>query len=126
MNKVLLYGRVSQKSELRKTNNDISVINITVATGYGEKVTFVPVVIWSKQAEMINNYVDKGDRIVVEGHVSSSKNTRNDITSVEYKITADMITLVETKKEKTNDNFEDDIPEEKIEYLETTDTDLPF
>lgn len=126
MNKVMLYGRISQKSELRKTSSNISVINITVATGYGEKVTFVPIVAWNNQADMVNLYVDKGDRISIEGHISSSKSIRNDITTVEYKVTADMINLVETKKEKTSNNFNEDTPQEDIQHVDSEDNDLPF
>lgn len=121
MNRVILYGRVSQKSELRKTSNETPVINITIATGYGDKVTFVPVVCWGKQADMVNAYVDKGDRLAIEGHISSNKNTRNDQNIIEYKVTADMITLVETKKEKGN-TIEPDFP--KVD--EPKNDDLPF
>lgn len=122
MNRVLLYGRVSQKSELRKTSNDNPVVNFNIATGYGEKVTFVPVVAWGSAAEIVDKYVNKGDRLSVEGHITMSKNIRNDIEINEYKVTANVVELVETKKEKEqNDPNTNNNPEPKV-----TNDDLPF
>lgn len=124
MNKVHLYGRVSQISELRYTNSNIAVINFSVATGFGDRVTFVPVTAWAKQAELVSNFLGKGNRVLVEGRITSNKNVRNDVEYTEHKVTADFVEFVETKAEKDGvkpEDFEVEQPEPK-----DNDADLPF
>lgn len=124
MNKVHLYGRVSQISELRHTNSNIAVINFNVATGFGDRVTFVPVTAWAKQAELVDNFLHKGDRVIVEGRITSNKMVKNDVEFTDHKVTADFVEFVETKAEKdgvTPEDFKVEQPEPKV-----TDADLPF
>lgn len=124
MNKVQLYGRVSYKGELRKTSSDLPVINISVATGYGDRVTFVPVTIWSKQADIVQAYVNKGDRVLIEGRVSASNTTRDDKKFTEYKVTADFVHLVETKKDKQDDVAPQDFAPDPVK--DVLDDGMPF
>ena len=136
MNKVTLFGRVSQKSELRQTSSGTDVINFSVATGYGERVTFVPVTAWNKQAGVISQYVNKGDQVLVEGHITASNNVRHDVKITEYKVTADFVHLIGSKSdgggkdsfettEKNPYDYQLKEPERKAPPVDT-DSDLPF
>jgi len=127
MNKVQVYGRVSQKSEIRKTGNGTPVINISVATGYGDKVTFIPITVWSKQADIVQAYVNKGDRLLVEGHITANKLTKNDIEFTDHKVTADFVHLVETKKDKQTEATPEDFRTNAEKAVDAVvESDLPF
>ena len=126
MNKVQVYGRVSQKSEIRKTSNGTPVININVATGYGDKVTFIPITVWSKQADIVQAYVNKGDRILVEGRITANKIVKNDVEFTDHKVTADFVHLVETKKDKQEPTPQDFRSEAEKAVDAITESDLPF
>jgi len=115
MNRVQIYGRIANDFTVRETQSGTPVVNINVATGYGDRVEFIPITVWSNQAKIIADYCKKGDRIAIEGHISSSENTRNDVKFREYRVTADFVHLVESKsepKEVTPESFvsDDDIP----------------
>jgi len=116
MNRVQLLGRIANDFTVRETQSGTPVVNINIATGYGDRVEFVPVTVWSRQAEIIRDYCKKGDRIAVEGHVSSSENTRDDKKFREYRVTADFVHLIESKPKE-----EDVTPEDFV-----SDDDIPF
>ena len=127
MNKVQVYGRVSQKSEIRKTGNGTPVINISIATGYGDKVTFIPITVWNKQADIVQAYVNKGDRLLVEGHITANKLTKNDIEFTDHKVTADFVHLVETKKDKQTEATPEDFRTNAEKAVDAVvESDLPF
>jgi len=127
MNKVQVYGRVSQKSDIRKTGNGTPVINISIATGYGDKVTFIPITVWNKQADIVQAYVNKGDRLLVEGHITANKLTKNDIEFTDHKVTADFVHLVETKKDKQTEATPEDFRTNAEKAVDAVvESDLPF
>lgn len=100
MNKVQIYGRVAFKSVLRQTGNGTDVINLSIATGYGESVTFLPVTLWDRQAVIVNDFVSVGHRLLVEGHITENKFVKDGIGFTDHIVTADFVHLVETKKDK--------------------------
>ena len=74
VNKVELLGRVGAQPEMRYTPNGTAVTRFSLATDRrrqdGEKDTdWHDIVCWSKQAEAVNEYVGKGDRIYVAGRL---------------------------------------------------------
>ena len=80
-NKVLLMGRLTRDPELRYTPQGTPVTEIGLAVNRrfteksGEKredTTFVDVTLWSKQAELVCNYLRKGQPIFIEGRLSLS------------------------------------------------------
>lgn len=114
MNRVQIYGRIANDFTVRETKSGTPVVNINVATGYGDRVEFIPITVWSNQAKIIGDYCKKGDRIAIEGHITSTESTHNDSKIKQYKVTADFVHLVETKsqEEPTPESFvkDDDIP----------------
>ena len=78
MNKAILMGRLAREPEIRTTQSGISVCNFTVACdrrtrgadgNYQNQADFIPCVAWRQQAEFINRYFGKGDRILVTGTI---------------------------------------------------------
>ena len=77
-NKVQLIGNVGQLPEVKTLENGKKVANLNLATNEtytnakGEKITNTQwhmLVAWGKSAEIIENYVKKGDEIAIEGKI---------------------------------------------------------
>jgi single-strand DNA-binding protein len=80
LNKVLLIGNLTKDPELRYTPGGTAVANLRIAvnrkfkdrTGeLKEDTCFVTVTAWDKQAEVCNQYLQKGRPIFVEGILQS-------------------------------------------------------
>ena len=75
MNKAILIGNVGKEPEIRKTQSGISVANFSLATSKkikGEdKTEWHRIVAWDKLAEIIENYVHKGDKLMIEGEIET-------------------------------------------------------
>lgn len=76
MNKILLTGRLTANPELRFTTNNIAVTSFTLAVDRNFKnesgnkeADFINIVAWNKKAELIHEYVQKGDLIGVIGRL---------------------------------------------------------
>lgn len=78
MNKAILMGRLARDPEIRTTQSGISVCNFTVACDrrsraadgtWQNQADFIPCVAWRQQAEFVNRYFSKGDRILVSGSI---------------------------------------------------------
>jgi single-strand DNA-binding protein len=80
LNKVLLIGNLTKDPELRYTPNGTAVANLRIAVNrkfkdrsgeLKEDTCFVTVTAWDKQAEICNQYLQKGRPIFVEGILQS-------------------------------------------------------
>lgn len=77
-NRVILVGNLTQDPELRYIPSGSAVVNFTVAinrvysTASGERkedTSFIPIVVWGKQAENCNQYLNKGRGVLIEGRL---------------------------------------------------------
>ncbi len=80
LNKVLLYGNMTKDPEVRALPSGIKVASFSLATNRTfkdkngqkqEKVDFHNVVVFGKQAELIEQYVKKGSPLYVEGRIET-------------------------------------------------------
>lgn len=85
MNKIFLIGNITKDQELSSTSNGISCANFSLAVkrshtdSDGERQTdFFPCVAWRKTAEVIADYVRKGDKIAVTGELQIREYTDRD------------------------------------------------
>ena len=83
MNKVMLIGNVGQEPEVRYVDHGVAVARLRLATtekGYTlQNGTQVPdrtdwhnVILWRKLAEVVEQYVHKGDKLYIEGRLRYS------------------------------------------------------
>jgi single-strand DNA-binding protein len=79
-NTVRLIGNVGQVPEIKETKNGKKLAKFSIATNEmyynskGEKVKktyWHNIVAWGKTAEIIDNYVDKGNEIAIEGKLTN-------------------------------------------------------
>lgn len=82
MNKVMLIGNVGSDPQIRYIDQNVCVAQLRLATtekGYTlQNGTQVPgrtewhtVIFWRKQAEIVEKYVHKGDKLYVEGKLQT-------------------------------------------------------
>jgi len=80
MNSVHLVGRIGQDPEIRQTNSQRSVVNLSLATrevwkdrdgGKQERTEWHKLVFWDARAELAFKYVKKGDLIGVDGRLQT-------------------------------------------------------
>jgi len=80
-NSVRLIGHLGDTPKVRKLESGKTVANFSIATNEiyrdsnGEKqseTTWHRLVAWGKQAEIVENYLQKGSEIAIEGKISNS------------------------------------------------------
>lgn len=76
LNKIILMGRLTRDTELRKTGNGTAVTSFTLAVDRdykpqdGERETdFIDIVAWRGTGEFVSKYFTKGRMAVVEGRL---------------------------------------------------------
>src|SRR5574344_1116982 len=81
INCVFLVGRLTRESELRYTNAGTAVSRFSLAvnrrkrTGdkWEDEVSFIDCVLWGKQAESLNPYLEQGKQICVSGELRQNR-----------------------------------------------------
>ena len=129
MNKAILIGNVGKEPEIRKTQSGISVANFSLATSKkikGEdKTEWHRIVAWDKLAEIIEKYVHKGDKIMIEGEIET-RDYENDGQKVyTTEIRAWNMEMLGGKPEG---NRNESVSNQKVNVsnLDDIDDDLPF
>lgn len=132
MNKVILVGRLTKDPELRRTNNDIPVVQFTVAVNRsyqsknGEKqADFINCVVWRQQAENFAKYMRKGSLIGIDGQIQTrSFDDNNGVKRYVTEVLCDQIHFLESKSARNGNagGFSDinqyDIPETNTQTSE--------
>lgn len=126
MNKVIISGRTTADIELKATQTGKSVASFTVAvdTGFGEnkQTSFLDVIAWEKMAELVSQYVHKGNKVLICGRLQAR--TWEDKDGKKRKATeivANEIEFIEAKKSDAAPAPNDS------NYTEIADdSDLPF
>ena len=136
LNRTVLVGRIVRDPELKRTTSGTSVTSFTVAidnptkTG-GEKTTsFIPCTCWSKTAENVAKYCQKGTLVGIDGRInqrSYEDKSGNKHSIVE--IIAETVQFLE--KKNANGDMPDDMPvpsDEEISHegIDASDDELPF
>ena len=71
MNKFIVTGNITKDAELRYTANDKAYSKFCIANneGYGDnkKATFIPVTIFNKMVENLEEYLIKGTKVNIVG-----------------------------------------------------------
>ena len=80
LNRVFLIGNLTKDPELRYTPSGTAVANLRLAVNHRFKdrsgelkqdTCFINVVVWDKQAENSNQYLQKGRSVLIEGRLQS-------------------------------------------------------
>lgn len=128
LNSIILMGRLTRDPELRKSSNDTSITNFTLAIdnpnidANGERgTTFIDARCFGKVAESVNEHVHKGSKVAVSGAFTSrSYLNKAGEKRVAYEIQVNSVEFLDPKPvdEEQEVEEEDDFP--------VDDNDLPF
>lgn len=72
INQVILMGRLTRDPELRVTGTGKNVVSASLAVdkfGKTEQTNYFDLVAWDKTAELIEKYLSKGSKILVQGYL---------------------------------------------------------
>tara|TARA_B100001109_G_scaffold40784_1_gene32211 strand:+ start:664 stop:1113 length:450 start_codon:yes stop_codon:yes gene_type:complete len=89
VNKVILLGRLGADPELRSSPSGVTTCNLSIATSINwtdknsgdkkEKTEWHRVVFFGRPAEVIDQYMKKGQQLYVEGRLETSKYEKDGI-----------------------------------------------
>lgn len=113
---IIIVGNLGKDPEMRYTPSGQAVTSFSVATSRkytssnGEQVNetiWFRVSAWGKQAEICNQYLKKGSKVLIEGRLTPDKNTggpriwqRQDGTSgASFEVTAQTVRFLSTRGE---------------------------
>lgn len=138
VNKVILLGRVGKEPEIRQVGEN-KVANFSLATSEkfkdkkGDKVENTEwhnVVFWGKQAELIEQYVHKGDELYIEGSIKTENYEKDGEKRYATKIKGSAITFVSQSKKEGSSHVEGEKTQrtssQEEQPMAMPEDDLPF
>ena len=136
MNSIMIIGRTTSEIEIRQTSNGKAVTSFTLAVPKRfkrDEANFIPVVAWEKQAELLSQYVGKGQQIAIRGELTSRKyEDSQGQKRTAYEVVAEEIFFCDTKIKGENANpsatyVPESIPDVEPNFEEiSADDGLPF
>jgi single-strand DNA-binding protein len=82
LNKVMLIGNVGNEPEIKTTGSGTKIAKVSLATNrtfndrsgqQQEKTEWHRLTFWDKMADLVDQYVKKGDRLYIEGRIEYSQ-----------------------------------------------------
>ena len=124
MNKIILVGNLTKDPDVRATQSGKSVarVGIAVNQGYGDKQStdFFNLVAWDKTADLMNKYLHKGSKILVEGRLKNNNYEDNKgVKHYAVDVIVETVEFMDSKggvKKESADTYADD----------DNDDDMPF
>jgi single-strand DNA-binding protein len=150
VNKVILLGNVGKDPEIRATQGGMTVANFSIATTdrikgqdgqFTDKTEWHNLVAFQRTAEIVRDYVKKGNKLYVEGRLQTSSWDDKTTGQKKYKteIIVSDLSLLSGRGEgeggstggysKSNTaSFDQRTPASQPDYADTgiTDDDIPF
>jgi single-strand DNA-binding protein len=140
--KVIIVGNLGGDPQMRYMSDGTPVTNFSVATNRswtdsstGQRVdetTWFRVSVWRRQAETANQYLSKGQRVLVEGRMRPDPETggprlwtgQDGVVRASYEITADSVQFLSTREEaaQISGSMGDDFDQSPVEEED----DIPF
>ncbi|HEX6135958.1 MAG TPA: single-stranded DNA-binding protein [Longimicrobiales bacterium] len=89
LNKVMLIGNVGNDPEIKTTGGGTKIAKISLATNRAftdrsgqqqEKTEWHRLTFWDKLADLVEQYVKKGDRLYIEGRIEYSQSEQDGVT----------------------------------------------
>ena len=125
MNRLVLIGRSTRDMELRTTNSGTSMVRFSLAVDRKNReqgADFINCVAFGKCAELVAQYVKKGHKIAVSGHLQTGSYEKDGKKNYTMDVVADSVEFLEKKEQR------DTRREEEEEFVPVVDADeeLPF
>lgn len=133
MNKIFISGNLTKDPDCAEQNDGKrrTKFSIAVRRNYKNKdgeydVDFFDCFAWGQNADVVSNYVRKGDRILVEGIVQIRKyQDNNSVWQKALEVLVDRVELISNRAHRSGDfagNFESEATPRKSQSSEDTPT----
>lgn len=128
----MLIGNLGRDPEIRVTQGGGKVANFSVATSESwkdkngerqEKTEWHRIVVWGKGADVVEKYIHKGSKVLIEGRIQTRKWEKDGQEHYSTEIMADKLTMLDSKKDDSRETegthttkvtsdapFDDEIP----------------
>lgn len=143
LNKAMIIGRLGQDPEVRYTQSNTAVANMSIATSerykdsqgeWQERTEWHRVVAWGRTAEICQEYLKKGSQVYIEGPIQTRKwEDKDGQTRYTTEIKALTMTMLDSKGSgggdvpgKPQDSKPVSSSVDLNEDLDDIDDDLPF
>ena len=119
-NVTVLSGRSTKDVELKTTANGTSVATISLAVNHGrEEVSYFDIVCFSKTAENVGKYVQKGKQVIVSWRLLQRRwKTKDGESRYSVEVIAKQVQFVGSSSNNSNNSGDvviDDIPNEPVD-----------
>lgn len=106
LNSVSLTGRLTADPELKQFGEGKQVANFSLAVneykkGDGDAVSFVPVTVWNKTAEVAKNFLTKGSQVAIKGRLQQQRWEQDGQKRSKIQIICESLTLLGGKKQES-------------------------
>ena len=136
INRVILVGRLGRDPEMRYTGSGTPVVNFSLATnerwsdqngGRQERTEWHNIVVWSKLAEICNQYLSKGQLVYIEGRLQTREwDDRDGNKRRTTEIVASGMRMLSPRSEDDPSNQPVGVAEGGKMDLGVTEDDIPF
>lgn len=126
MNNVNIIGNLTRDVELRYTTDQkpIARFSIAVNDGYGEqkRTSYIPIVVFGKQAENADRYLSKGSKVAVNGRIQTGSYEKEGRTIYTTDIIASNIEFLSVKQSTNSERK----PDEPSGFTALSEDEVPF
>lgn len=126
MNIVVLIGNLTRDVELRYTTDQkpIARFSIAVNDGYGEqqRTSYIPIVVFGKQAENADRYLSKGSKVAVNGRIQTGSYEKEGRTIYTTDIIASNIEFLSAKQSANSERK----PDKPSGFTALSEDEVPF
>jgi single-strand DNA-binding protein len=136
VNKVILVGNLGRDPEVRYTRNGTAVATLNIATTETwtdqngqrqDRTEWHRVVAWSKLAEIVKEYLSKGQQVYIEGKLQTrSWDDRDGNKRYTTEIKADQMVMLGGRRDAGGRELEPPPGPENEEPFEASEDDVPF
>lgn len=109
MNKVLLIGRLTKDADVRTLDSGMKLAKFCIAVNRRSKKNEHPEAdffwcqAWDKLADLIGQYVHKGDKVGIVGHVQTGKyQDRDGVEKEKFEVVVEEIEFLSEKRTETS------------------------
>ncbi|MDR1007738.1 MAG: single-stranded DNA-binding protein [Campylobacteraceae bacterium] len=148
-NRVILVGNLTRDIELRYTPSGMAICTTGIATNHrfkkqdgsqSEEVMFVDITLFGRNAEIANQYLKKGSKVLIEGRLKlDTWNDQNGQKRSKHTITVDSLKMMDQKGQDRSEggNFDEEYrqptpsvaqntPKQNIPEIDINEDEIPF
>ena len=118
VNKVIILGRLGADPELRSSPSGVTTCNLSIATSINwtdknsgdkkEKTEWHRVVFFGRPAEVIDQYMKKGQQLYVEGRLETSKYEKDGIERFSTNIIGESFNFISGSTSQMDDSTQNE------------------